>query len=43
MNSKIRERNFFPQGTSNMEPDSRKIIGIGNIKHILKRNIKMEV
>ena len=32
--SKICDRNYFLQETSNMEPDSRKIKGIGNIKQI---------
>ena len=34
MNSKIWERNYSLQGTSNMEPDSEKIKEIGNIKQI---------
>ena len=38
MNGKIWERNYFLQGTSNMEPDFGKIKGIGNIKQSLKRN-----
>ena len=32
MNSKISDRTYFLLGTSNMEPDSRKIKDIGNIK-----------
>ena len=37
-NSKILDRNYFLQGTSDMEPDSGKIKGIGNIKQMLKGN-----
>ena len=40
MNSKIWSRNYFLQTASNMESDSGKIKGIGNIKQILKRNKK---
>ena len=43
MNSKIWDRNYFLQGTSDMEPDSGKIKGIVNIKQILKRNEKIDV
>ena len=34
MNSKIWNRNYFLQGTSNMETDPGKIKDIGNIKQI---------
>ena len=43
MNSKIWDRNYFLQGTSDMDPDSGKIKGIVNIKQILKRNEKIDV
>ena len=39
-NSKIWSRNYFLQGTSNMEPEPGKIKDISYIKQILKRNKK---
>ena len=39
-NSEIWDRNYVLQGTQNMEPDSGKVKGIGNIK---KWNKNMEV
>ena len=43
MNSTIWDRNHFLERTANMESDSKKIKGIGNIKQISKRNKKMEM
>ena len=34
MKKKVWDRNYFLQGTSNMEPDSGRIKGIGNIRQI---------
>ena len=43
MNSKIWNRNYLLQGTSNKESESGKIKDNENIKQILKRHKKMEV